>query len=161
MHKEVERKFVVSRPEINSGSVLKTHIRQGYLAVDADGREVRIREQDNRWNLTFKMGLGLRRTEIEISLTKTQFDAFWAQTEGRRLEKERYHINDPQGRMIELDVYEGGLEGLTIAEIEFPTKAASERYVVPSWFGREVTDDERYKNRNLAIYGLPGAVRGS
>jgi CYTH domain-containing protein len=25
----------------------------------------------------------------------------------------------------------------------------------PSWLGREITDDARYKNRNLALHGRP------
>ena len=56
---------------------------------------------------------------------------------------------------IELDVYTGALEGLRVAEVEFPDDAAADAFEPPAWFGREVTDDARYKNRALARDGAP------
>jgi len=42
-----------------------------------------------------------------------------------------------------------------LAEVEFNTVDESNGYKAPGWFDREVTDDERFANRNLAKYGLP------
>jgi CYTH domain-containing protein len=52
-------------------------------------------------------------------------------------------------------VYSGALTGLMVAEVEFPSEEAARAFVPPAWFGREVTNDSRYKNRRLATEGLP------
>jgi len=39
--------------------------------------------------------------------------------------------------------------------VKFETFRESEKFVVPDWFGREITDDERYDGYNLAKKGLP------
>ncbi len=50
-HQEIERKWLVDRlPDLTG--VEGTPIRQGYLAVAADGTEVRVRQRANRRSLT-------------------------------------------------------------------------------------------------------------
>ena len=53
------------------------------------------------------------------------------------------------GLTWEVDEYFGANAPLVTAEIELP----DEKTVValPDWIGREVTDDHRYKNNNLAV----------
>ncbi|MEA2658813.1 MAG: hypothetical protein QOF64_1409 [Candidatus Binatota bacterium] len=48
-----------------------------------------------------------------------------------------------------------GMEGLVLAEIEFPSREKSEEFKPPDWFGEEVTEDIRYKNQNLAPKDVP------
>jgi adenylate cyclase len=55
-----------------------------------------------------------------------------------------------------VDVFEGRLAGLVLAEIEFPSQAESRRFQPPAWLGEEVTGDDRYSNRRLAEAGLGG-----
>ena len=56
---------------------------------------------------------------------------------------------------VELDVYEGDLDGLVTAEVEFPDEASALAFDAPEWLGRDVTEDKRYGNRVLAVEGLP------
>jgi adenylate cyclase len=56
---------------------------------------------------------------------------------------------------VELDIFEGELEGLRVAEVEFPDEDAAHAFEPPDWFGPEVTDDHRYANESLATHGLP------
>ncbi len=129
-------------------------LRQGYLAAD-DGRSVRIRDAGTEGcTLTVKAGLGLERTELEWPITRGEFEAAWPHTEGRRIEKTRHRIPHG-GHVIELDVFAGDLEGLVVAEVEFDDVEASDDFEPPTWFGREVTDDGRYTNASLALFGLP------
>ena len=87
--------------------------------------------------------------------TRREFDAAWPHTEGRRIEKARHRIPFAE-HVIELDVFAGGLEGLVIAEVEFDSVASERRASTPpAWFGREVTDDGRYTNAALALFGRP------
>lgn len=151
---EIERKFLV----INLPSGLKKYprheIRQGYLAVMEDGTEVRLRQKGQTYFLTVKSGGRLQRDEVEIKLTCDQFTRLWPLTIGRRIEKVRHEI-EHAGNFIELDVYGSSLKGLVTAEVEFQSLEDSESFVPPEWFGGEVTQDERYKNKNLAVHGLP------
>jgi adenylate cyclase len=58
--------------------------------------------------------------------------------------------------MLEVDVFEGDLAGLIVAEVEFADEEPARTFVPPAWFDREVTDDAAFKNRALAVDGRPG-----
>jgi adenylate cyclase len=152
---EVERKFLVWELPADLDSHPASAIHQGYLAIDPDGSEVRVRQRGERRYLTSKRGHGLVRDEAEIQLSEPQFDALWPLTEGHRIEKTRYAISAGEGLVIEVDVYGGGLKGLAVAEIEFHSSADADAFDAPAWFGPDVTSDDRYKNQRLATDGLP------
>ncbi len=153
---EIERKFIIDTPPPNLEDFPHKEIWQGYVAADPNGTVVRLRRKGEQFFETVKSA-GLRaRLEIEVALTREQFDALWPATEGRRLRKIRYEIPD-RAYTIELDVYLGPLEGFFTAEVEFPSHEEAAAYVPPPWFGREVTMDPRYKNLSLAAHGLPEA----
>ncbi len=149
---EVERKFLVGEPPDLAGT--DSHeIEQGYLAVGAEG-EVRLRRKGEELLLTAKRGSGISREEAEAEIEPQAFERLWPLTEGRRLRKRRHLI--PHGDLtIELDVYEGRLEGLLVAEIEFPSEDEAARFEPPPWLTEDVTGDARYLNETLALRGLP------
>jgi adenylate cyclase len=124
---EIERKFLVTGPPDLEGTD-RVEIEQDYLALadDDGGAEVRLRRKDDELLLTVKAGTGRTRVEEEIG----------------ELE-------------IELDVYTGELEGLIVAEVEFPDDAKADAFEAPGWFGEEVTGNEDYLNETLATEGLP------
>lgn len=167
MAQEIERKFLIDLDDLpkNLRQAGGKKIVQGYVALeeaaveDASGRratstEVRLRRKGERTFLTVKSGDGLVRKEGEIEIDEEEFAALWPFTAGRRVEKVRYAL--PLGdRLIELDVYEGALQGLATAEIEFPSRAASQDFEPPPWFGEEKTTDPRFKNKYLATHGSP------
>jgi CYTH domain-containing protein len=152
---EIERKFLV--PELPPGLERwpATLIAQGYLAIGGDGTEVRVRQRDGRAVLTVKGGGGRSRVEEEFDIDDERFARLWPLTEGRRLEKTRHVIGAGEGLNIEVDVYSGALTGLSVAEVEFDTEEAADAFEPPAWFGREVTDDARFKNQRLASMGAP------
>lgn len=49
-----------------------------------------------------------------------------------------------------VDVFEGGLEGLLIAEVEFDSDAAMAWFTVPSWCGPEITGEPGWSGAELA-----------
>ena len=106
------------------------------------------------YRLTVKGGSGRTRTEVDLPLDRLQFEALWRLTDDRRIEKTRRRV-ELDGHVVEVDSYAGELAGLIVAEIEFSDEAAADAFVAPPWFGREVTDDPRYRNAALAIEGLP------
>ncbi|MBZ0171482.1 MAG: CYTH domain-containing protein [Phycisphaerales bacterium] len=147
MATEIERKFLVDGPlEFDGpGRVMQ----QGYIAIDPDGTEVRIRREAGLNTLAVKRGGGMVRTEIEIDVDDAIAEALWALTEGRRLGKSRYirpHLN----HRVEIDVYRGPLSGLVVAEVEFESEEAARSFEPPEWLGREITSDARFRNNTLA-----------
>jgi CYTH domain-containing protein len=151
---EIERKYLVNRIPAETDRLTGIPIEQGYLAVSADGAEIRLRRKGDRFFQTVKKGRGLVRTEVEIELTEEQFTLLWPMTDGERVSKQRYEV-PVAGHVCELDVFGGALAGLVLAEVEFSSIEESRRFASPDWFAEEVTEDERYKNKNLARHGMP------
>lgn len=143
---EIERKFVVEAvPEGMLGR--GTAIRQGYLTTEPV--EVRVRSRDGEvHSLTVKSLGGLTRAEIELSLTSAQFDELWTLVQAA-IEKTRYLV-EVDGRTLELDVYNGKLAGLVVAEVEFASEEEAAEFRPPGWLDREVTTDVHFRNSALA-----------
>ncbi|WP_420584202.1 CYTH domain-containing protein [Ruegeria sp.] len=154
MSTEIERKFLVADMPDLSGTE-KAVVRQGYLTAPDDSTELRLRQKNDSYFLTLKGGGAMVRVEREAEITAEQFETFWPETEGRRVEKERYTGKLPDGRVFELDVFLGSLAPLRLVEVEFPTEAEAHGYAPPGWFGADVTADKRYKNKMMAINGAP------
>lgn len=51
---------------------------------------------------------------------------------------------------IEIDVYGWKNKWLIVAEVEFESWLDSKKFVVPEWFGDELTGNKKYSNVNLA-----------
>jgi adenylate cyclase len=156
---EIERKFLVLELPQGLERWPATRIEQGYLAIGGDGTEVRVRRRGGDAVLTVKGGGGRSRTEEEFGIDDERFARLWPLTEGRRLEKTRHVIAAGEGLNIEVDIYSGALTGLSVAEVEFGTEEAADAFEPPAWFGREVTDDARFKNQRLASEGAPDGRR--
>jgi len=153
---EVERKWLVHTPP-DLPAHQGTEVIQGYIVLAEDGTEVRLRRIGEQCFQTVKSAGGLVRGELEVELTQEQFEALWPATTGRRLAKTRYRV-PWAGTHIEIDVYSGSLAGLVVAEVEFPSAGESGQFTAPPWCGTEVTEDEAYKNVNLALHGKPGRI---
>ncbi len=151
---EVERKFLLASPPSDLDTHPARRIEQGYLAVGDEGVEVRLRRIGDETLLTIKSAPGLVRVEEEMPIEDRRFDALWPLTEGRRVVKTR-HLVPLDGLTVEVDVYDEALSGLLTAEIEFASVEDSRDFSAPAWLGEEVTGDDRYANRSLAIDGRP------
>jgi CYTH domain-containing protein len=152
---EIERKFLVERVPPDLDAHPSAQIDQGYLAIADEGLEVRLRRYGDQSFLTVKSGGGEVRLEEEIEIDERRFHSLWPLTDGRRISKRRYVLPSEGGARIELDVYDGALKSLVTAEVEFDSSDAAAAFTPPPWLGRDVTDDSRYKNRRLALDGLP------
>jgi CYTH domain-containing protein len=104
-------------------------------------------------------GAGVVREEIEREIARAEFDAAWPHTRGRRLAKTRHRVREG-GLVWEVDLFRdlrAGDAPLVMAEVELSD--AAERFALPAWISplvvREVSEDARYRNSALAMYGVP------
>lgn len=153
MAKEIERKFLVSSSAWRDSAEAEIRIRQFYLAA-GPGRTVRIRISDgSEATLTLKFsGKGRGRDEFEYPVPLAEAEEMQAFAIGQVIEKNRNHVRHG-GYLYEVDVFEGRLAGLVIAELETPDIVPVEK--LPPWLGREVTQDGQYYNASLALGDLP------
>jgi CYTH domain-containing protein len=147
--REIERKFLVAEMPPNLAEFAHRDIEQGYLAIAADGVQVRLRKAGEKHTLTFKRGRANAREEREVEISPGQFAVLWPGTEGKRLAKTRYDV--PLGdHTVEIDIYSGRHSGLIVAEVEFEDEQTASAFEPPSWLGADVTHDARYSNQLLA-----------
>lgn len=156
---EIERKFLVPDGVVPPPAEATELIEQGYIAVTEDGTEVRLRHIADQHVLGVKRGKGgLVRIEVECPLTEAEFEELWPSTAGARLVKTRYSVR--LGELVaSLDVYAQELHGLRTVEVEFTSEETGVAFTPPEWFGPEITGAKEYKNRRLAVDGLPAGIR--
>lgn len=144
---EIERKFLVdSLPHFVSHCKF-TKIEQSYLSKTP---QIRIRREDDSFILTHKGEGTLCRSEDEEQITEHEYNSYLASAITHPICKIRYFVPLQDGNIAQVDKFDGYLRGLITVEVEFSSIEDSEIFIPPSWFGREVTEDENYKNKNLA-----------
>src|SRR6516225_196547 len=67
------------------------------------------------------------------------------------VENERFFVEEAGG-MWQVDVYDGILQGIVIAEIEL--KHESQELILPRWIGKEVTGDSFHRKINMRARAL-------
>ncbi|MDY6820460.1 MAG: adenylate cyclase [Deferribacterota bacterium] len=149
---EIEKKYLVKNIPLDLRKYECIDIVQGYIAVEEGFSEVRVRI-GKKHSLTVKSYHTNYRFEKELLVSKKDSLELMKFCSSRTVSKKRYII-PYDDYVIELDIYKGKLEGLIIAEVEFKSEEELLRFKKPDWFEKDVTDDKRYKNKNLAIYGL-------
>lgn len=142
---EIERKFTIKKvPDLSAFSFLK--IEQAYLNINP---VIRIRRQNEEYYLTYKGKGMMAREEYNLPLNKESFYHLLDKVDGQIIKKTRYLIpfeNDT----IELDIFEGSLKPLIIAEVEFKSERDAYEFTPPEWFDQDVTMDYRYHNSFLS-----------
>jgi adenylate cyclase len=142
---EIERKFLVADDSWRHSAVRRVHIRDGLVATD-NGRKVRIRISDESATIAVKgPRAGITRAEFEYAIPLSDAEEIM-RTLPHVLEKWR-HLVPYEGVNWEVDVYEGLLKGVVLAEIEMRTP--DRKLNIPSWIGQEVTGNPKYKKINM------------
>ena len=142
---EIERKYLVQKLPENYTVFPCRRLEQGYLCKEP---VVRIRQDNNNYELTYKSKGLLVREEYNMPLTKESYEHLKTKIDGKIITKKRYMI-PYRTYTIELDVFEGDLAPLTFAEVEFTSVEEAENFIAPDWFGEDVTYEAKYKNSNL------------
>jgi adenylate cyclase len=149
MGQEIERKFLVNH---NKWSLIDKPVgqlyRQGYLWNDPS-KTIRVRLTEDKGFLTIKgLSIGATRSEYEYEIpledAKELLDLFSIS----ELSKIRYKITFGN-KVWEVDEFLGNNNGLIVAEIELASE--TEKFNLPQWIDKEVTNEVKYYNSNLAI----------
>lgn len=149
---EIERKYLIHKLPEHYDAHPFHQIEQGYLCTHP---VVRIRRQDDTFYLTYKSGGMMVREEYNLPLTENAYYHLRAKADGYLITKKRYLIPYNEKLTIELDVFEGDLAGLILAEVEFDTEEEANTFLPPEWFGEDVTFSTKYHNSSLSQRGLP------
>lgn len=143
---EIERKFLIDALPENLSQYPFRQLEQGYLCTEP---VVRIRREDDNYYLTYKSKGLMVREEYNLPLTRQAYEHLLPKTDGIVISKKRYLI--PLNELtIELDVFEGELAPLLLAEVEFETEEEANAFVPPEWFGEDVTYSTEYHNSTLS-----------
>ena len=146
---EIERKYLISSVPFALSSYPCRKIEQGYLST---APVVRIRRDNNDYILTYKSKGMMIREEYNLPLTAESYAHLRKKTDGLLITKKRYCIPlDPY--TIELDIFEGDLAPLILAEVEFPSEEEANAFTPPEWFAKDVTYSGKYHNSYMSRYG--------
>lgn len=148
---EIERKFLLKKGVDLPDSDRVLHIMQGYLASNKE-MSVRVRIiDDNEAYLTIKQNKHdslTMRAEFEYSIPVEDALEMMGASPFLPVVKQRHIVNVGDTKW-ELDFFEDHNEGLITAEVELPS--INTPVVLPEWIGKEVSDDIRYLNSQMAI----------
>ncbi len=150
--KEFERKFLARVDRLPRALGDAARIEQGYLALAPN--QVRIRLRGGAHIVELK-GPGNMEHEL-YRPDSAQGDLLLRQVAPKvaaLIVKDRHVIPAGfDGLQWEVDAFREGNAPLILVEIEMPTENyALEDHPWPKWVGKEVTDDDRFKNKTLAV----------
>jgi adenylate cyclase len=144
---EIERKFLLANDDWKGSVTRRIRIRDGLIASN-NGNKARVRIADSNATITLKSRRrGPIRAEFEYAIPYS--DAL----EILRLDKVR-HVITHAGAVRHVDVYEGILNGVVLAEVEL--QHADQKLDLPGWIGKEVTGDPRYRKINMQTQHIVG-----
>jgi len=148
--KEIERKFLVdlTKVDLTKHEELTTNIEQGYLAKGS-GLTLRIRIQDSKAFITIKgKTKNISRDEYEYEIPVDDAKELLKLCD-KTITKKRTMIKFNK-KYWSIDVFDGDNEGLVIAEIEL--KSEDQKFSLPPWVTKEVSNEDKYYNCNLINY---------
>ena len=143
---EIERKFLLKELPKEWNTYPCRHLEQGYLCTNP---VVRIRKDNDSFELTYKGKGAMVREEHNLPLTESAYEHLKAKIDGRLIVKKRYLIPYKE-YTIELDVFEGDLAPLVLAEVEFSSEEDANSFIAPDWFSEDVTFSKLYHNSYLS-----------
>ena len=149
-----ERRFLLTEFPKNANVAGIRRLFDRYI----DGTTLRLRKQSKNdgatvFKLTQKIPAPAHGAQqgfiTSFYLTEGEFSLL-AQLPARTLSKTRYSVS-PFG----IDVFEGALEGLLLAEAEFDSADDAQALPIPSFIYREVSSDKRFTGGELARASRP------
>tara|TARA_Y100001968_G_scaffold263662_1_gene252295 strand:+ start:208 stop:708 length:501 start_codon:yes stop_codon:yes gene_type:complete len=149
---EIERRFLVKNEDWKSQVILSEDFSQAYLNSSLEDWTTRVRIIDNKKAyITLKSSLnGFINNEFEYSIPfKDAFELI--KLSKYKIIKTRYQVKINKKNWV-VDIFEESNFSLEIAEIELNSE--SEKILVPSWCGQEITGIKSLSNAYLAKHPI-------
>lgn len=144
---EIERKYLIHTLPDHLEDYPHRTLEQAYLCTEP---VVRVRRDDNDYILTYKSKGLMVREEYNLPLTEEAYRHLLVKADGRIITKERYCIPYGDHLTVELDIFDGDLAPLLLAEVEFASEEEANAFTPPDWFGEDVTFSSKYHNSTLS-----------
>jgi CYTH domain-containing protein len=144
---EIERKFLVDAKawELQPKGI-PAIISQSYL-LNTIEKTIRLRIKDKDAYVTIKGPTkGITRAEFEYKIPMADAQIMIDTFNLKVLTKKRFEVRMNK-TLWEIDVFEGALSGLILAEVELQSE--DETFEKPPWLGQEVSHLAAYYNANL------------
>lgn len=147
MATEIEYKFLVDPTKWHQLTKPQPElIVQGFLSR-SEQLVVRVRIKGNSGFLTIKGKTnGIKREEFEYEIPLSDAEQMIEQFTDKHIRKLRYVIHE-KGKNWEVDVFQGKLEGLILAELEVENESV--HFEKPDWVTKDVSHDPAYYNAVL------------
>ena len=153
MKVEIERKFLLASDGWRKLVERSAYIQDGLLAV-SDERKTRVRIIGDRATLTVKTRrVAGSRFEFEYDIPLADAEVMLESCGSSALSKHRHYVTHG-GLVWEIDVYDGLLQGIVLAEVELA--AIDQPLDLPDWIGPEVTGEAQYRKFNMLHARLKG-----
>lgn len=142
----MEKRFLVYLEEmedegIDLSTLKKIKIEELYLSSNPSQKV--IKEGDKCFLI------GVFDNDPKKEITKEEYKKYTKYSVVKVVRKTRYFIPDSNGVISDLDIYER--DELAILKL----KSDDGNMFRPCWIGKEVTEDQRYKDDNLSFFGNP------
>lgn len=159
MQKEIERKFLVNPTLLNieSQDVIDIHYHNHAYLQSSQSYQVRVEihktksmtEESGRINLKGpKLGISRLEFEYEIPLNEARLIHSFCPFKISKIRYKIPYLKD-SNLLWEVDFYQEDNLGLVTAELEIPND--SMKIITPDWIVKEITHDDRFYNKNLAV----------
>lgn len=145
---EIERKFLIKKIPKNLDNYDSLIIEQAYLCTEP---VVRVRRENDDYYLTYKSSGLMAHKEYNLPLDAKSYKHLLAKADGNIITKKRYLIPLDDSHTIELDVFDGSMKGLILAEVEFENTDDANNFIPPDWFGKDVTLEPMYHNSVMSM----------
>lgn len=150
-HPEVERKFLLMTMPV--AAIFRSSIVDHYIT----NTTLRLRRVQTEDKVRFKLAQKLRAhpddtrviLHTNFYISEVEYNLFVSTLPSRRLEKRRFALFEGAISMG-IDQFQGELDGLVIAEVDFGPHGDPLAFTMPSFALTEVTDDERFTGGRLA-----------
>lgn len=154
--KEIERKFLLKKIAFEFFKIENVYeIEQYYISINPEIRLRKAIDFDNKSTqcyLTQKSKGDLIRSEITKEISEEFYLSQKKNKIGNEIHKLRYVVKLEDGTIAEIDLFTN--YNLNIAEVEFNSEEEANNFRPPKWFGKEVTDNIKYKNKSIAFEGV-------
>lgn len=153
---EIERKFTINYLPDNIKSITRItqkHIFKDMVCSIRVRRSINMYTGDKVYTHTIKARTeNLEKysiCELERNITEEEYNKSRPFRGSRTIQKYRCVVPIQDGLKVEIDVFEGWLKGLIIAEVEFKSSKQAEEFKMPNWFKNPI-ENKAFSNRALS-----------